>query len=98
MDYDGDHEQEPWPEMNGQYGAQIRNTWVHEHFRGHGIARAMKQEAEAIARADNASFLYTRCARLNTKIISLNRQLGYEITEEAGDFLRMRLKLVPDLW
>tara|TARA_R110001599_G_scaffold276025_1_gene477274 strand:- start:3058 stop:3609 length:552 start_codon:yes stop_codon:yes gene_type:complete len=92
--FDGDHKLEPWPELLGLYGAQIRNTWVSERYRGRGIASTLKRDAEAIASSQKAHFLYTRCAKSNTGIISLNRKLGYHIIDEDGDYFRMRKLLI----
>jgi GNAT superfamily N-acetyltransferase len=97
-DFDGEHKPEPWPELTGKVGAQFRNTYIVEAHRGHGLARCIKQAAEDAAREAGAVFLYTRCGKNNSPMLTLNAAMGYEAMAEEGHYMRLRKKLAAGAW
>ena len=74
------------------------NTHIAAAHRRKGLAGYIKRLAEQTAREAGAVFLYTRCAKHNTLMLTLNEKLGYEAVPEEGTYMRLRKKLAPDSW
>lgn len=91
--FDGKHDPEIWPELIGRVGAQIRNTHTLAAYRRRGLSLFLKLLSESVAVEAGAKFMYTRCAKHNEPMLTLNHKLGYEQVEERaqdGGFMRLR--------
>ena len=55
------------------------SLWTEEKFRGQGIATQLKQEMENWAKKNHIKRIDTTINMKNTKMLSINEKMGYEI-------------------
>jgi GNAT superfamily N-acetyltransferase len=65
-------------EKHGQACLHLRSLWVHEEFRGRGIARTLKQKGEVWGKSRGAGFVFTEVFYANKYMIEYNLKLGFE--------------------
>jgi ribosomal protein S18 acetylase RimI-like enzyme len=77
---------------------EIENLWVSAAYRRQGIASLLKQKAEAVARKNRISLIYTHTALENQHVVDLNLKLGYRIIRTGPLWdAYVRVSLVKDL-
>jgi ribosomal protein S18 acetylase RimI-like enzyme len=67
----------------------IQGLWVHPNYRGHGVAKRLKELGEEWGKKMGSEFMDSNVRVENEKMIKLNEQLGYEV---ARLNFRKRLK------
>jgi len=77
---------------NSEDALEIGITGVLPAFRGRGIARALKLELHAYAKAHGFREIHTNTAKQNAAMVGLNTSLGYAIVESWGGY---ELALTP---
>jgi|SRR5271157_5666586 len=60
-------------------GAHITGLWVHEGYRGIGIARRLKDNGEAWARRVGEEFLNTNVQVENAEVLRINEKAGFTV-------------------
>lgn len=65
-------------EEGPRVGVHIAGLWVAEPHRRGGIARRLKQDGEAWARAIGADFINTNVRSGNLRMLEINARLGFE--------------------
>ena len=62
-----------------QIGVHLAGLWVHPEYRGIGISKKMKQQAEVWAKSIGATFINTNVQRDNERMLSINKNAGYKV-------------------
>ena len=66
-------------EIDKRPAAHIHGLWVHPNYRGKGLAAKLKETGEAWARKIGCQFMDSNVRVENSKMISLNKEMGYEV-------------------
>lgn len=67
------------PHFNNKNVGNIYTLWVSKDFRKQGVAKELKKRGEVWAKKSNLDHLYTWVHSDNSKMLSLNKQMGFEI-------------------
>lgn len=71
-----------WVQLEDQSEVRLGNVlslWVHSKYRQQGVATRLKELAECWLRSSGASEIRTKVYVENTKMIALNKKLGYRV-------------------
>lgn len=74
----GSHLLEIW-KIDGVRACHIHGLWVHENYRGRGIAHKLKKMGEDWAKKKNCVLMDSNVKVTNESMIALNKKMGYEI-------------------
>jgi len=66
-------------DMYGRLGAHVAGLWVHEGYRGLGLAARLREAAEAWARGIGAEFLSANVHVGNTRMLRISQEAGFEV-------------------
>ena len=66
--------------FNNKNVGNVYTLWVSSEYRRSGIAKELKRQGEAWAKNSNLDHLYTWVHVDNSKMLNLNKKLGYEPT------------------
>ncbi len=67
--------------------AEIKRMYTLPEYRGKGIAKAILTELELWAKEENYKFAILETGHLQKDAIGLYQKLGYEITENFGQYI-----------
>lgn len=68
------------PHFNNKNVGNVYTLWVSNEYRQTGIAKELKKQGEDWAKKSNLDHLYTWVHVDNSKMLNLNKKLGYEPT------------------
>ncbi|WP_406056552.1 GNAT family N-acetyltransferase [Kribbella sp. NBC_00889] len=66
---------------------EIKRMFVHEHYRGRGIARRLVASVEAVARHRGATSLRLATGTRQPEAVALYESLGYQATSPYGKYV-----------
>jgi acetyltransferase len=74
--------------VSGEYAVMVRSE-----LKGHGIGWALMQQLISYAKAEGLQHLHGTVLRENTQMLSMCRQLGFEVRHDPDDFALFRVTL-----